>query len=106
MNYALGFRVKSGRAVSVALAGSSAAPEALMRAVVPLSDPAIGETRQPYHDGFGTAQEDPTVITRLVSIVQRCARQSVDQLLKAARVSGASCRGAVLVVGSVIDPET
>jgi len=106
MNYALGFRVKSGRAVTIALAGSSAVPEALMRAVVPLSDPAIGETTQPYHSGFGAAQEDPAVIARLVSIVQRCARRSVDELLNDVRFSGAACRGAVLVVGSVIDPET
>src|SRR5437667_10942066 len=106
MNYTLGFRVKSGRAVSVALAGSSAAPEALMRAVVQLSEPTIGETKQPYHSGFGTAQEDPAVITRLVSIVQRCARRTVDELLNDARVSGALCRGAALVVGSVIDRET
>ena len=105
MNYALGFRVKSGRAVSIALTGSSTAPEALMRALVPLSDPAIGESTQPYHSGFGAAQEDPAVITRLIAIVQRCARQSVAALLNDARISGASCRGAALVVGSVIDPE-
>jgi len=106
MKYTLGFRVKSGRAVGIALTGSSAAPEALMRAVVPLSDPTIDETKQPYHGGVGTAQEDPAVIARLVSIVQRCARRSVDELLNDPRVSGASCRGAALVVGSVIDPET
>ena len=58
MNYVLGFRVKSGRAVSIALTGSSTAPEALMRALVPLSDPTIGESTQPYHSGFGAA---PTI---------------------------------------------
>jgi hypothetical protein len=106
MTYALGFRVKSGHAVAVALTGSPAAPAPLLQAVVALSDPKIEGTRQPYHAGFGTSQEDPAVVARLARIVQGCARRSVDELLKDPRVAGGSCRGAALVVGSVIDPQT
>jgi hypothetical protein len=80
---ALGFRIKSGRAIAVAVAGSSAAPAVLLRCQVELCDPGVAATRQPYHDGFGTAQEDPQVIARLTGIIG----------LRAA-----------LVVGSVIDP--
>ena len=105
MTYALGFRVKSGRAVAVALGGSCASPALLARIEVLLSDPAIHETKQPYHAGMGTAQEDPKAIARLVSIVRRCARVSIDELLTDGRLTTGSCRGAALVVGSVIDPE-
>jgi hypothetical protein len=49
---AVGFRVKSGYAIAVALRGPASAPEAIVRLVVQLSDPDVAETRQPYHDGF------------------------------------------------------
>jgi hypothetical protein len=104
MTYALGFRVKSGYAIAVALAGSGGAPTALVRANVALSDPKIKETKQPYHDGFGTAQEDAAVIARLTSIVEKCAHASVRALLTSDHLAGGACRGAALVVGSVIDP--
>jgi hypothetical protein len=101
---ALGFRVKSGFAVAVAIAGAPAAPIAIDRRIVELSDPAVAETRQPYHDGAGTAQEDAREIARLTRIIQTCAKQSVDSLLASDHLS--SCIGAGLVVGSVIDPAT
>lgn len=104
MIYALGFRVKSGRAVAVALGGPPASPVGLARVVVALSDPDVEQTRQPYHDGFGTAQEDRATIARLTSIVERCARRSIDELLADNRLEGRSCVGAGLVVGSLIDP--
>jgi len=106
MTYALGFRVKSGYAIAVALAGSAGPPAPLLRAHVALSDPTVEETKQPYHDGFGTAQEDPAVIARLTSIVERCAQRSIHELLTSDRFGGGACRGAALVVGSVIDPAT
>jgi hypothetical protein len=101
---ALGFRVKSGFAVAVVLSGTTAAPVALARRIVQLSDPGIEETRQPYHDGFGTAQEDVKAIARLSRIIQRCAKRSVADLLSDESLAGACCRGAGLIVGSVIEP--
>jgi hypothetical protein len=102
--FALGFRVKSGYAIAVALAGPSESPAPLARVVVALSDPKVKGTKQPFHDGFGTAQEDQTTIARLVGIIERCARESVDALLAEAPLTGRRCRRAGLVVGSVIDP--
>jgi hypothetical protein len=108
---AIGFRVKSGRAIAVALSGSMERPSPVMRCDVALSDPAVHETRQPYHEGFYHQQDDPREIARRVSIIERCAKASVAALLatldnrgpggaKSPRVSAA------LVVGSVIDPAT
>jgi hypothetical protein len=107
---AIGFRVKSGHAVAVALTGSPAEPSALMRADVALSDPKVHETRQPYHEGFYHQQDDPKEIARRVRIIERCARKSIASLLglieeRQSRPSRGHIRAA-LVVGSVIDPAT
>ena len=99
---ALGFRVKSGYAIAVALGGPAFAPAAVSRHVVELSDPDVADTRQPYHDGFYTHEEDAPTIARRVRIIERVAKRSVTALLKDERLAG--CRGAGLVVGSVIDP--
>jgi hypothetical protein len=100
----LGFRVKSGFAVAVVMSGPKSAPVALARRVVSLSDATVEATRQPYHNGFGTAQEDLDEIARLTAIIKRCAGQSVKELLADALFEGRSCRKAGVVVGSVIDP--
>lgn len=102
----LGFRVKSGFAVAVVLSGPRSAPQAVARRVVSLSDERVSSTRQPYHDGFGTAQEDLKEIARLTAIITGCARQSVKDLLADPMFEGGSCRKAGVVVGSVIDPAT
>lgn len=102
---ALGFRVKSGYAIAVGLRGPASEPGVVARRVVELSDPTVAETRQPYHDGFYKQQDDPREIARRLKIVKRCAKRSVDALLKDECFAGLPCRGAGLVVGSVIDPK-
>jgi hypothetical protein len=101
---ALGFRVKSGFAIAVVLRGPASAPVALARRIVDLSDPAVPETRQPYHDGFYKQVDDRRELARRVTIVERCAKRSIVLLLKDDGFAGLPCRGAGLVVGSVIDP--
>jgi hypothetical protein len=101
---ALGFRVKSGYAIAVALSGSGSAPVVLARRIVELSDPAVPETRQPYHDGFYKQEGDPRELARRVRIVERCSKRSTGLLLKDACLAGLHCHNAGLVVGSVIDP--
>jgi len=49
-------------------------------------------------------QDDPRELARLVKLVTRCTIRSVDALLEDERLAGMRCRGAGLVVGSVIDP--
>jgi hypothetical protein len=101
---AVGFRVKSGFAIAIVLRGPAAAPTAVARHIVELSDPHVVETRQPYHHGLYTHEEDPRALTQRVKIVERCAMRSIAALL--ANPSLAGCRGAGLVVGSLIDPCT
>src|SRR5262249_38541274 len=80
----IGFRVKSGYAIAVVLRGSAAAPLAVSRHLVDLADPAIEETRQPYHSSFGEAEEDERVIARRGKIGERVARRSAAAPLQAA----------------------
>jgi len=101
---AIGFRVKSGYAIAVALRGPASSPVAVGRYRVELSDPAVPETRQPYHDGFYKQEENPRELIRRLTIVKDCAARSVDALLTDATLAGLRCRRAGLVVGSVIDP--
>jgi hypothetical protein len=103
----LGFRVKSGYAVAVVLAGRAASPKAVARCVVELSDPKVPGTRQPYHDGYFKQNEDAREIARLVRVIERCAQEAVTAFLAEARRAVAEPAGpmrAGLVVGSVIDP--
>jgi hypothetical protein len=97
---AVGFRVKSGFAIAVILEGPASAPSAVSRRVIEMSDSAVPETRQPYHDGFYRTEEDAREIARRVKIVKRCATQSIAALLKD---TGATRAG--LIVGSLIEPE-
>jgi hypothetical protein len=97
---AVGFRVKSGFAIAVTLEGPASAPSAVSRRVIEMSDSAVPETRQPYHDGLFRTEEDAREIARRVKIVKRCATQSIAALLKD---TGATRAG--LIVGSLIEPE-
>jgi hypothetical protein len=101
---AIGFRVKSGFAIAVALRGPAASPSPVARRIVELSDPGVAESRQPYHHGFFTHETDARAIAKRVKVVERCAKESVAALLEDESLAG--CRGAALVVGSVIDPAT
>ena len=100
----IGFRVKSGYAVAIALAGPVGSPSVLARGIIQLSDPENEATRQPYHDGFGTAQEDAATIAKLVRMIERCGKRSIAAFLNNDALARYTCRHACLVVGSVIDP--
>jgi hypothetical protein len=90
--------------MTVLLAGPASAPRVLDRRRVELSDPSVPRTRQPYHAGFGIAQQSRRTIARLVRIVERCARASLGRLVRRYRADGVALRGVAIVVGSVIDP--
>ena len=107
---AIGFRIKSGYAIAVVVAGPIKSPTVVARRTVELSDPAIAETKQPYHDGFGAEHADPREVARRITIIERCAQRSVASLiddLRSAKASAERARAlrAALVVGSVIDPQ-
>ena len=106
MRAAVGFRVKSGWATAVLLAGPAAAPRVVDRRVIELSDPAVPTSRQPYHAVMGASGGDAgaRLEKHLTKLVERVTRRSVRQLLQEYRRAGHPARRVGLVVGSVIDP--
>src|SRR5256885_12777810 len=102
---AVGFRVRGGGATGVLRAGRAAAPRALARRVVELSDPAVPTSRQPYHAVMGAAgAASRRVEERLLRVVTGATERSIRELLERYRDAGHAIRAAALVVGSVIDP--
>jgi hypothetical protein len=102
---AIGFTVKSGWAAAVLLKGPLASPQVVDSRRIELSDPAIPESRQPYHANFGTARAAGPELSRLLRSVGRFGRRSVTGVIRQYRAAGHQCIGAGVVVGSMIDPE-
>jgi hypothetical protein len=103
---ALGFRVKSGRAIAVLLAVRDVFPCVLDHREIDLCDPAVAESRQPYHAGMGQLETDLATLKRRRQVVTRAAERSIRMLVKEYRGVGYEPRCAGLVVGSLINPET
>ncbi len=104
---ALGFRVKSGWAMAVLLAGPSNAPKLVRCQAVLLSDPKIPQSKQPHHAALDRpGKEGKTLAEKLCRVVTSAAKQSVQQLLDQAVADGYGVMGAGLVVGSLVDPAT
>jgi hypothetical protein len=102
---ALGFRVKSGWAAAVLLGGPATAPRVLDHRHIELCDPAVPGSRQPYHAGFGVAQQDARKVRRLVTIVRRCARRAVTAWIREHHSRDHELLRAAVVVGSDVDPD-
>jgi hypothetical protein len=104
---ALGFRVKSGWAMAVLLAGASSPPKLVRCQAILLSDPKIPQSKQPYHAALDRpGKEGKALAEKLCCIVTSIAKQSVQQLLEQAVADGYGVVGAGLVVGSLVDPAT
>src|SRR5438128_889824 len=103
---ALGFRVKSGWAAAVLLAGPVHAPQLSDVQRIELSDPRLPETRQPYHAAMGKLETDSAKVNRRERVVRCIAQQSIAMLLAGYRQRGCRIRRAALVVGSQIDPDS
>jgi hypothetical protein len=102
---AVGFTVKSGWASAVLLSGPLTSPRVLDSRRLDLSDPALPESRQPYHAGFGTARKGGPALSALVASVERFGRQSVIGVIREYRGRESDLRGAGIVVGSLVDPD-
>ena len=103
---ALGFRVKSGWAAAVLLAGPIDEPQLCDVQRIELSDPRLPETRQPYHAAMGKLETDSAKVNRRKRVVRCIAQQSIATLLAGYRQKDYRIRRAALVVGSKIDPDS
>jgi hypothetical protein len=103
---AIGFTVKSGWGAAVLLTWPAASPVVMDSRRVELSDPALPESRQPYHAGFGTARAPGKGLSTLVSGVKRFGRDSMAGVIRDYQATGCEIKGAGLIVGSLADPES
>jgi len=101
---AIGITVKSGWAAAVLLTGSSTSPRVADSRRIELSDPAIPESRQPYHATFGTARESGPKLEGLLRSVRQFGGRSVEGLIREYRAAGHDFEGIGVVAGSLIDP--
>jgi hypothetical protein len=105
-NAALGFRVKSGWAMAVLIAGPVSAPQVIDRRRVELADTSVPGSVQPFHAGLDLPKAaGAKVVARLVRVVEQYSERAISELLKR---YGETHRviAAGLAVGSTADPAT
>lgn len=102
----VGFRVKSGWATVVLMAGPVATPPVLDHRVMGLSDPTIPGTKQPYHAARGALEQNSANLAKRVELVQQITKRSVRQLLNDYSRIGCIIRNAALVAGSLTEPNS
>jgi hypothetical protein len=104
---ALGFRVKSGWAMAVLLAGPASKPKLVRCQAILLSDPKIPQSKQPHHAALELPAKEGRVLSKkLRKIVADAAKKSVSELVNQAIAEGYTVDRAGLVVGSLVDPAT
>jgi hypothetical protein len=102
---AIGLRVKTGRAIAVLLAGSAAEPRIVSRREIALADPALPETRFPYHAALELSErEGAAVVDRLRKRIEAVAAAGVAELAAELRAAKLRPAGVGLVVSSDADP--
>jgi hypothetical protein len=100
----LGFRVKSGWAAAILLAGPVRFPRLCDIRLIDLCDPKIPATRQPYHAAIGKLEPNTAKLKSRLQIVRRVTKHSVAKIVSDHRRDGREIRRAGFVVGSQIDP--
>jgi len=102
---AVGIRIKTGRAIAVAVAGTADAPRFVARCELLLHDPDDPDSYQPWHAALD--QPPPraqAIVARLTRVVHAAAERALDGLWRELAAAAATPRGAGLVVASRTDP--
>jgi hypothetical protein len=104
---AIGFRVKTGRATAIVMAGPASAPRVLSRKSLQLFDPAIPESHQPFHAELELPPADSArVVPIALKAVDRVALSALRELVGEVQPGLGSIVGIALVAGSATDPES
>src|SRR5262245_33870582 len=104
---AIGFRIKTGRAIAVLMTGTAGSPVVVDRSDVQLSDPTEPASRFPYHAALDLAPAAGARETaRLTRLVERFSKRSLAEMFERYGERGHRLRRAGLVVGGDADPAT
>lgn len=99
---AIGITVKSGWAAALLLTDSPL--HVIDGSRIELCDPAVPDSRQPYHAGFGTVRGSGPELSGLLRSVRRFGRESMTSVIGRYSTEGHRLAGMGVVVGSLIDP--
>ena len=103
----IGFRVKTGYAPAIALAGPATAPAFVCRELVLLSNLDDDDSRQPYHAGLHRGEAvGRAVVKQARRDAERRAGSALEGLMERLGRDAAKPRCIGLVAGSNVDPAT
>jgi hypothetical protein len=91
------------------MSGPSSSPTVLHARRIELSDPAVPESRQPFHavdETQGEFEPDEDRIKERLQVVRRAATQSLQSFWTYCRRNGWTPERAGIVTGSLVDPAT
>ena len=97
----VGFRVHSGWAVVVAVAGPLKAPQVVLRKTVVIADPSIPGSKQPYHAAQKLdLKKAETLVRRCAASTNALARRAVRGIVAELRGKGLQPGGACILLSS------
>ncbi|HUK86223.1 MAG TPA: hypothetical protein VLT85_01050 [Terriglobales bacterium] len=98
---ALGFRVHSGWAAAVAVAGPAKSPSVILRRTLILADPALAGSKQPFHAAAGLElQKAEKLIQRCTESTHALAQQALRSVVAELRKLGYRPAGACILLSS------
>ena len=98
---AIGLRAKTARAIAVVLGGPSEAPIVLRKFEMPLADPKIAATAQPYHEVMDLPwEESEKAVRKSARAIEAIARKALAQLIKELEAADMKVAG-VGIVGAL-----
>jgi hypothetical protein len=105
MRVALGFRVKTGRAVGLSLVETDSLPRVVARHDLELSHPSDESSRQPYHAALELSEpEGARTISRVTGEVKALGLRGLRAAVEEMKAAGYDLHGVGIVAGSLADP--
>src|SRR5260370_30951471 len=94
----IGLRAKTARAIVVVLGGTTEAPLVLTKLEIPLADPKIPATAQPYHEVMDLPwEESQKAVRKSAATIEMIARKALTRLLKELHSQGMKVSGVGIV---------
>ena len=94
----IGLRAKTARAIVVVLGGTTEAPLVLTKLEIPLADPKIPATAQPYHEVMDLPwEESKQAVRKSAAAIEAIARKALKRLLKELHSQGMKVSGVGIV---------
>jgi hypothetical protein len=95
---AIGFRAKTGRAICVVLGGGTGAPLVLKKFEMPLTDPKVPASFQPYHAVMELPwNQSQKAARKSVAAIEAVARKGVKNLIDELKSQGMKVSGVGIV---------